>query len=388
MKRLTKSSLLIGALLIPIQIKAASSNITISCPESVIAKENIECIIKQETTAGVVNGISANYNIDDNFKVTKFVNGTEFETTFVNNKNGFAIGNDSGVSKTNEIGRLYLTVDQNVIPNENYTIGLKNIDLSDIDYISEDLKNVSTTIRIKSDTNSIKKLKIGNNDIKLIKDKTTYFFDVNYNVNNILIEAEVTDSKSSFVNNYSPRLVNLNYGNNIIYLKVQSESGKERTYTLNINRNKKKENTTSNKQEILNKTEVNNNTKLKDLKINYGTLEFDKNKNEYTVEVPYNIKTIELTATPENQKSTIKIDGPKELQIGENVYSIKVTSESGEEETYNIKVIRNEEYKETVKKEEKKLNVWLIIFIILSIGLIGALLILITKIKKDKNKEW
>ena len=44
----------------------------------------------------------------------------------------------------------------------------------------------------------------------------------------------------SFENGFGPRTINLNPGNNTIYIKVRNEIGNIKTYTININRQWKK----------------------------------------------------------------------------------------------------------------------------------------------------
>lgn len=75
--------------------------------------------------------------------------------------------------------------------------------------------------------------------------------------------------------------------------------------------------------------------------------DFDKNKTKYFVEVDNDIKKISIKAETEDAKATVKLDGPKELEIGDNEYTISVTSENDSTKFYKIIINRLEEEKET-----------------------------------------
>ncbi|MBE6153192.1 MAG: cadherin-like beta sandwich domain-containing protein [Firmicutes bacterium] len=66
--------------------------------------------------------------------------------------------------------------------------------------------------------------------------------------------------------------------------------------------------------------------------------------NNYTLMVTNNITSINVNATAEDEKSTVKGIGTHELQVGENNIEVIVTSESGAENKINIKVTRKDGY--------------------------------------------
>lgn len=91
----------------------------------------------------------------------------------------------------------------------------------------------------RSKENSLSSLKISDAEIKFNKEKLNYNITVNNNVSNIKLEATLTDNKSSFVENYGPRIVNLNVGQNKIEIKVKAENEEIKTYTVNVVRSEK-----------------------------------------------------------------------------------------------------------------------------------------------------
>ncbi len=97
----------------------------------------------------------------------------------------------------------------------------------------------------RSKDNSLSSLKLSKGDIKFNKDTLTYNLDVKNDVTSIKIEATLSDSKASFVENYGPRTVDLKEGENTIEIKVKAENGSEKVYTIKITRAKKENNSNS-----------------------------------------------------------------------------------------------------------------------------------------------
>lgn len=85
------------------------------------------------------------------------------------------------------------------------------------------------------------------------------------------------------------------------------------------------------------------NNNLKSIVVDgYDLVKVDNNN--YTLMVTNNITSINVNATAEDEKSTVKGIGTHELQVGENNIEVIVTSESGAENKINIKVTRKDGY--------------------------------------------
>jgi len=80
---------------------------------------------------------------------------------------------------------------------------------------------------------------------------------------------------------------------------------------------------------------------LKSLTSNVLELAFDKNKTEYTVYVDKNVSSLGLSAIANNSKSTVKITGDENFQVGINKVTITVTAENGNTKVYTINVIKS-----------------------------------------------
>ncbi len=152
----------------------------------------------------------------------------------------------------------------------------------------------------------------------------SYTVSVAANTTKVTISATKSSAKSSFVNGYGSRDVNLEYGSNKILIKVLSENEKEKVYTITITRQDNRS----------------TNCFLKSLAVNEGTITFDKNTLEYAVTVNYVIDKITITGAADDSKSTVTGLGVKSLNVGSNVLNIVVTAENTSTKTYKLIVNR------------------------------------------------
>lgn len=182
----------------------------------------------------------------------------------------------------------------------------------------------------KSTNNYLKSINLSDGNIDFKKTTTTYNINVDNNIGKITIDANLDDSKSSFENGFGPRTINLSLGNNTVYIKVKSESGQVRTYTLYINRNDGR----------------NSDSSLKNIKLSSGKISFDKDTLEYKVTVGYNVDKMKIEATPNSAKSKVTINGNEDLSVGDNVFKINVEAENGKVTIYTITVVRKKQGQE------------------------------------------
>lgn len=66
--------------------------------------------------------------------------------------------------------------------------------------------------------------------------------------------------------------------------------------------------------------------------------EFNKDTDAYTLQVGSDVEAIQITATPEDEKATVQVQGNENLQEGENTVTITVTAEDGTTKVYTITV--------------------------------------------------
>ena len=209
---------------------------------------------------------------------------------------------------------------------------------------AEDGSKKTYTLRItrkdnRSTNNYLKSLSLSCGNLNFNKNINNYNIEVDGDISKVIITASLEDSKAKFVNSFGPRSVNLNYGTNKVLIKVLSENEIEKVYTLNITR---KDNRSSD-------------TSLKSITISSGKINFNKDKLSYNVNVNNNIKKIKITAEANNSKSLVEIEGSQQLEVGENIFIIKVIAENGNIQEY--KIVVNREKKITITDNNKLTNI-------------------------------
>ena len=188
----------------------------------------------------------------------------------------------------------------------------------------------------RSTDNTLKELKLNNGTINFKSGTTTY--NVIVDSDTTTISAIANDTKATISGTGSK---NLKYGVNKFEIRVTAENGSVKTYTLNITR----------------KDNRSNNTNLSSLTLSAGTIVFDKNKTNYDVSVKNDISEITINGKAEDTKSIVSGVGTKKLEVGENIFVIKVTAETGSTKEYKIVVIREEKEVITVNNNIKNLTV-------------------------------
>ncbi len=157
---------------------------------------------------------------------------------------------------------------------------------------------------------------------KFSKTTTLYNLNVGNDVNNITINAIAEDEQSTINGDGTFPLV---VGNNDFVITVTSESGKQKSYTIIINK------------------EGSSNNYLSDLQVNNGIMNpsFDKELNNYDIEVEYEETTLDLSLLLEDSNATYSILN-NDLKVGSNIVTVAVTAENGNVRNYILNVVRKE----------------------------------------------
>ena len=87
--------------------------------------------------------------------------------------------------------------------------------------------------------------------------------------------------------------------------------------------------------------------------------EFNGGITDYTVYVEYSTSKVTIIATSVKNKGSISNTGEKNLNVGDNKFSIVVTAQNGDKRTYNLNIVRsaNESGEPTVDEIVEKLGV-------------------------------
>lgn len=181
--------------------------------------------------------------------------------------------------------------------------------------VTRNKKNISTLSDLSVDGTTVS----GFNETKQTYDYGT----VPYDKTSVEIGYTKKDSDSTVTGGGT---VNLNTGNNTIKVVVTAHDGVTKTaYEIQIYRT------------------PSNNAYLKNLTVSGQNISptFDKTKNNYTLEVPYEVTSITINAEAEFSEATIVKGGPSTLSVGDNHYTIAVTAEDGNTTNiYNLTVTR------------------------------------------------
>ena len=161
-------------------------------------------------------------------------------------------------------------------------------------------------------------------DLDLVNDK--YEYDVDYNgASGVLkIYADLREGYS-FKEGYGPRTVNLNYGDNQILVIVLDENYVEQTYIINVFR----------------KDDRVDNNYLKNIVVNGKALDFDIEKQVYSLSVNNTVDKLNIRVSLSDSKASYTITGNGNLVYGNNEIRIIVKGESGKEREYLLNVYKS-----------------------------------------------
>ena len=225
-----------------------------------------------------------------------------------------------------------------IIGNENLQKGVNNVIIKVTAPNGVDTENYTLVVtRTESYNNNLEYLKVEGYNItpEFNKAISVYQLDVSADVNkvNVLAKAEQETSTVS-----GTGIITLNSGKNVIPVTVTSEAGTTKTYTIIINKEKS------------------DNNYLENLLVSEGTLTpvFNKETEEYSLEVEYDVDNIYVLAYAEDATATISGNGQRKLLVGQNKIEVVVTSESGLTRTYTINVLRKPAVSALLKKLEVK----------------------------------
>ena len=335
-----KLRILLLLLVLPIQLVIAEDNnekliISLDCPEKVGPKSNITCKINTKSDIPLT-GIKIKTSLTTGLtykNITPQNNWIEQH----NEKEGFVITKIKNTEKENEVAKLNITTPE-ISENNKYKISLTNIEASDINHKLLTHDNIEKTIQILSDDNTLSSLTISNAKMKTSFNKNITNYEAETTSDNITISATPTNKNAKVSGSLGKEA--LNYGSNIFTITVTSELGTTRKYTITVIRKFTQIKTNNKSNNII--TNKSNDASLKNITIKGHYIPFESNTYNYKLTIPNNEDTIDITATANNNNATVKIDKPNKLEIGDNLITITVTSESGTICKYTITINRKD----------------------------------------------
>jgi len=320
----------------PRKVFAENFSVTLSGGESANSGDKIDftLAIKSEADA---TGFEATIKYDES--ILEFINISK-EETWTGNNGVNSVGNNllkftnQGVTGESSVATLKFRVKSS---NKMVTtISVEDIKLTVSSESSTDASHIVLThdslvkdIAIKSDDNTLKNIKIDNKTINGFTPTVyNYTVEVASLTENVMISAVLNDSeKASFVDGFGSREISLDYGENIVEIKSQSESGKVTTY----------------KVKIIRKDDRVVNNDLKNIIINGGKIKiaFNSSVLSYTIKT-YKLETIDIEAEASDSQATVVVDAPKNVIIGENKIKITVTAVTGDKKEYALLIVNSD----------------------------------------------
>ena len=217
---------------------------------------------------------------------------------------------------------------------------------------------------------------------------TSYDVTVPNDVEEVEVYATAQDSKSKISGLGTKKITE---GLNDLSIVVTAEDGTEKIYTINVTR----ESETSSGEEIKHNETASSGEGLSSLKI--GDLDlspaFSTNVYEYTVKYIGEGKELNVDAVATNSDYIVEVTGNDNLQEGENVVTILVTDDNGDNvATYQVTVNKSlvdeeaiaREQEEARKQEEQKK----MIIIGVAVGVIVLIIVVAIIISHKRKKRW
>lgn len=296
------------------------SAVSLECPSIASPFEVITCQIKDEEYIG----IKAKYKLADSFNYIGIGSGSLWKKYYASEL-GFSFGNVSNDDKFKM--DVEFEVDKNVLVNQDYVLELVDIEVVDKEYKYIKLDNISSTIKVLSNINTLEDIKVSTGELKPIFDKNVTSYGVVVDSDTIIIDGVATDDFSVISGDIGEK--KLEYGVNNFVISVTSARGEIRNYYLYVTRKIKE-------------VKKSSDFTLKSITLSSGELKFDKNKFLYAIDVSYDIEDILIEAIPNSDKAKVDIIKPDSLIVGENYIEIIVTAEDGTVGKYVIVVNRND----------------------------------------------
>lgn len=427
---------LIGVLL-PVNVKALTGSINLSCDKIKLnPNEETTCYVKGNIDEEV-SGIDATLVLGDNLTLSSITKDSIWDSGDV--------GTDSNkivlVTSNNPKGNFNVVtfkVKAGSKSNIDTKISLSSVKLSNAtDFTETDFTVDDVSIRIPSTVNTLSSLTVSGTTFNFNENTTSYELEVDSD--KVTINATRKDTNSVVSGDTGSK--NLKYGLNTFYVKVTSESGSVKTYTLKITRldNRSKENYIlnfkfSNYDLDFSKDKTNYdlivNNKITRIASCYGEMNDDtilcidaenlKYSDKANINISINDKNlndlfdeekIELKCNDDETSCEVYFENNKigmveykddkksgyvildDLKVGNNELKVIVTAENEEERTYILNINRKNEEGKIIDKTEEEITsnsgTGSIYMIIVGIVMVVALVVLFIVLRRKNlfNKE-
>ena len=400
------------SVLLPINVKALTGSINLSCDKTKLnPNEETTCYVKGNINEEV-SGIDATLVLGDNLILSSITKDSIWDSGDV--------GTDSNkivlVTSNNPKGNFNVVtfkVKAGSKSNMDTKISLSDVKLSNAtDFTETDFTVDDVSIRIPSTVNTLSSLTVSGTTFNFNENTTSYELEVDSD--KVTISATRKDTNSVVSGDTGSK--NLKYGLNTFYVKVTSESGSVKTYTLKITRpdNRSKENYMlsfkfGNYDLDFSKDKTNYdlivNNKITRIASCYGEMNDDtilcidaenlKYSDKANINISINDKNLNDLFDEENKVAYFNEykDDKKsgyvildDLKVGNNELKVIVTAENEEERTYILNINRKNEEGKIIDKTEEEITsnsgTGSIYMIIVGIVMVVALVVLFIVLRR------
>lgn len=286
--------------------------------------------VNQKGTIKALKGGDVNIiaSVDNVYKVTYSVKVSDVSSESYNiddTSNTIAVDNAniktilSNINVTNGEAMIYNTSNK-YVTSGNIITGFKLKIMQDAQVLNTYSLNLVQSIL----NNDLESLEVKNYTIDFDKDRTNYTIIVENDVESVEVVAKPVEEKAKVEVTGNEELVE---GNNTVTVTVTGTDLTTKTYTINVIKR------STNKEE----NESNSNVYLEKLVIKDYKIDFNSKVDYYDIEIPEDVKKLEIEATPDDDQATVEITGNENLK---NKSKIKITVKSvdGKEKVYTINI--------------------------------------------------
>lgn len=331
---------------------------------------NVEVTIKSSDVEDFINGITGLVSNSDNVKLLSITFNEKFIGTY-NEDNMFVA---AGTSLSND--EVVMILEFMAIDDGEASIGLTGKVANGMNI--KDLEELTCSVNImrKSSNNNLSSLKadIGTFDIEFDKDVTVYTLTVPSDAKEVILSGALEDLLSSVDGLYKYELTE---DKTTAIITVTAEDGSTKVYTVYIIKEKP----------VVTTPVVyyySSNNYLKTLEVSGYELDFDRDKEEYTLSVKNDVTSLDITAVAEDSRARVEITGNEKFKVGKNTIVISVKAENGDVREYKLVVTKEDDKSTTLSEEESSNTAEKVVIIILIVLVVLGLLYLI--FKKDEEE--
>jgi len=200
--------------------------------------------------------------------------------------------------------------------------------------------STTTTTTVAPVNTNLKSLTLSNGSINFSPDVLSYNLNLDSNITSISVYPIPEDSNSRASVTGNTNIVN----GSVITITVTGSDGSIKEYKINV---------TKESANI-----ISDNTKLKSLKVEGYSIQFNPNKKSYNLTINSGVTQLNIDYEPEDSSSIVLISDNNNLKNGSEI-TISVTAESGDVDYYKLII--------TVKEKSNFISILFIIIIILAL---------------------